>query len=181
MIAAPDENDIYRLALGAQDQLKTFGITLNIETLERDPFNTRNATGDFVATSSWGAFPVNAHPDIWQGLNGLHSKFFTPIGKSTAGNGSSNIWRFKYPELDTIIDQMSKLSPEDSQVLDLGRQAMQLWVTNMITIQTISFKKFITQDTQLWKGFPTAENPTRQPLYWFIGGRFSFAQVTPNV
>jgi len=57
---------------------------------------------------------------------------------------------------------------------------MQFWVQNMITIQTISFKKFITQDTQYWNGFPTAENPTRQPLYWFIGGRFSFAEVAPN-
>jgi peptide/nickel transport system substrate-binding protein len=180
MIAAPDENDIYRLALGAQDQLKSFGIDLNIETLERDPFYTRQYTGDFVATSTWGAFQVNAHPDIWQGLNSLHSRFFTPIGKSTQGNGSSNIQRFKFPELDAIIDQMAKLSPEDSQVLDLGRQAMQLWVQNMISIQTISFKKFITQDTQYWTGFPTAENPTRQPLYWFIGGRFSFAQITPS-
>jgi peptide/nickel transport system substrate-binding protein len=181
MIAAPDENDIYRLALGLQDQLKTFGIDLSIETLERDPFNTRQSTGDFVAISTWGAFQVNAHPDIWQGLNSLHSRFFTPIGKSTAGAGSSNWERFKLPELDAIIEQMGRLSPEDSQVLDLGRQAMQLWVENMITIQTISFKKFITQDTQYWSGFPTAENPTRQPLYWFIGGRFAFQQVTPKV
>src|ERR1700730_16292180 len=180
MIAAPDENDVYRLALGFQDQLKKFGIDVNVETLERDPFNTRNATGDFVATSAWGAFPVNAHPDIWQGLNALHSKFFTPIGKSTQGNGSQNLERFKFPELDTIIEQMGKLSPEDPAVLDLGRQAMQLWAQNMITIQTISFKKFITQDTQYWNGFPTAENPTRQPLYWFMGGRFSFQQLTAS-
>jgi peptide/nickel transport system substrate-binding protein len=180
MIAAPDENDVYRLALGAQDQLKKFGVEVTIETLERDPYTTRQNTGDFVATSTWAAFPVNAHPDIWQGLNTLHSRFFTPIGKSTQGNGSQNITRFKYPELDSIIDQMAKLSPEDPQVLDLGRQAMQLWVQNMITIQTISFKKFITQDTQYWSGFPTAENPTRQPLYWFIGGRFSFQQIAPT-
>jgi peptide/nickel transport system substrate-binding protein len=180
MIAAPDENDVYRLALGLQDQLKTFGIDVSIETLERDPYTTRQNTGDFVATSTWGAFQVNAHPDIWQGLNSLHSRFFTPVGKSTAGNGSSNIQRFKLPELDAIIDQMAKLSPEDSQVLDLGRQAMQLWVENMLTIQTISFKKFITQDTQYWNGFPTAENPTRQPLYWFIGGRFAFQGIAPK-
>jgi peptide/nickel transport system substrate-binding protein len=180
MICAPDENDIYRLLLGFQDQLKKFGIDVSIETLERDPFYNRQATGDFVGTSTWGAFTVNAHPDIWQGLNTLHSRFFAPIGKSTAGNGSNNILRFKFPELDSIIEQMAKLSPEDSQVLDLGRQAMQFWVQNMITIQTISFKKFITQDTQYWTGFPTAENPTRQPLYWFIGGRFSFAGVAPN-
>jgi len=180
MIAAPDENDVYRLALGAQDQLKKFGIDVSIETLERDPYTTRQNTGDFVATSTWGGMQVNAHPDFWFGLNAMHSRFFTPIGKSTAGNGSSNIERFKFPELDALIDQMGKLSPEDTQVLDLGRQVMQFYVQNMVRIHTISFKKFITQDTQYWNGFPTAENPTRQPLYWFIGGRFSFQQVAPN-
>jgi peptide/nickel transport system substrate-binding protein len=177
MIAAPDENDVYRLALGAQDQLKTFGIDISIETLERDPYTTRQNTGDFVTTSTWGGLPINAHPDFWQGLSSLHSRFFAPVGKSTAGNGSNNIERFQFPELDTLIDQMGKLTPEDPAVLDIGRQVMQFWVTNMVRLHTISFKKFITQDTQYWSGFPTAENPTRQPLYWFIGGRFTFAQL----
>jgi len=177
MLAAPDENDVYRLAIGAQDQLKSFGIDLSIETLERDPYTNRMTTGDFTSTSTWGQLPINAHPDFWQGLSALHSRFFTPIGKSTAGNGSNNIERFQFPELDALIDQMGRLSPEDPQVLDVGRQVMQFWVTNMLRIHTISFKKFITQDTQYWSGFPTAENPTRQPLYWFIGGRYTFAQL----
>jgi peptide/nickel transport system substrate-binding protein len=181
-IAAPDENDAYRLALGAQDQWKSFGIDVQVDSLERTPFGTRQNTGDFVATSSWGQFQVNATADIWggTGLSSLHSKFFTPVGQSTAGNGSNNIWRFKLPELDTVIDQMGKLAPDDPQVLDLGRQAMQLWVSNMLTLTTLSFKKFITQDTQYWSGFPTAENPTRQPLYWFMGGRFTFPLLTPT-
>lgn len=180
MIAAPDENDVYRLALGFQDQLKAFGIDVNIETLERDPYTTRQNTGDFVATSTWGSLEINAHPDIWRGLNALHSRFAQPIGQSTAGHGSNDIERFRFPELDSLIDQMSKLSPDDPQSLELGRQVMQFWVQNMVRIHTISFKKFITQDTQYWQGFPTAEKPNRQPLYWFIGGRFTFQGIAPN-
>ena len=110
----------------------------------------------------------------------MHSRFFTPIGQSTAGAGSNDIERFKFPELDALIEQMGKLTPDDPQVLDIGRQVMQFWVQNMVRIHTISFKKFITQDNQYWTGFPTAEKPSRQPLYWFIGGRFTFAGVTPN-
>jgi len=179
-IVAVDENDAYRLALGAQDQWKAFGIYVEVDALERNPWTTRQNTGDFVATSAWGQFPVNATADIWQGLNGEHSRFFTPIGQSTAGNGSQNPWRFKLPELDPIIDQMGALSPDDPQVLDLGRRAMQLWVENMLTITTVSFKKFITQDQQYWTGFPTAENPTAQPLYWFQGVRFMFPLLAPT-
>lgn len=179
-IVAVDENDAYRLALGAQDQWKQFGIDVQVDGLERTPWQTRQNTGDFVATSAWAQFQVNAMADIWQGLSAEHSRFFTPIGQSTQGNGSANPWRFKLPELDTVIDQMGKLSPDDPQVLDLGRQAMQLWVSNMLTITTVSFKKFITQDQFYWQGFPTAENPTRQPLYWFMGGRFTFPLLTPT-
>jgi peptide/nickel transport system substrate-binding protein len=49
----------------------------------------------------------------------------------------------------------------------------------MVRTTTISFKKFITQDQQYWNGFPTAENASRQPLYWFMGGRFTFAGISP--
>lgn len=179
LMAAPDEQDVYRLALGAQDQWKKFGIDVEVETLERDPYYTRWNTGDFVGISSWSPFQVNAHPDLWFGLNALHSRFFTPVGQSTAGRGSASRLRYKSEQLDRIIDEMGKLSPDDPRVLELGREAMKWWVENMTSIITISFKKFITIDETYWTGWPTSENPNRQPLYWFIGGRFSFPQVEP--
>jgi peptide/nickel transport system substrate-binding protein len=50
----------------------------------------------------------------------------------------------------------------------------------MLTIPTISFKKFTSIDETYWTNWPTAENPKRQPLYWFMGGRFTFADVEPK-
>lgn len=180
MIAAPDENDVYRLATGFQDQLKAFGIDVEIESLERNPYTERQQTGDFEATSSWGLLAINANPDLWQALNSVHSRFFTPVGKSTAGSGSSNILRFKQPELDSIADDLNKLNPDDPKVQELGQQALKVWVENALTTNTISFKKFTSFDDTYWKGWPNSENPTRQPLYWFIGGRFTFAEVEPK-
>jgi peptide/nickel transport system substrate-binding protein len=180
MIAAPDENDVYRLATGFQDQLKQFGIDVQIESLERSPYDTRENTGDFEATSSWGMLSVNANPDLWQALNNVHGRNFTPVGTDAATKGSQNIVRFKAPEIDAIIDQLTKLSPEDPKVPELGQQALKYWVENMITTNTISFKKFTSFDDTYWTGWPTNENPTRQPLYWFIGGRFTFADVEPK-
>ncbi|HEX9439958.1 MAG TPA: ABC transporter substrate-binding protein [Roseiflexaceae bacterium] len=180
MIAAPDEADVYRLATGFQDQLKKFGIDVEVESLERDPFETRRRTGDFEAISAWAPFPVNANPDLWQGLNMLHSRFFTPVGKDVSGTGSVNFLRFKAPEIDKIADQLSKLSPDDPKVQELGQEAMRYWVENMLDTATISFKKFTSIDETYWTGWPTSENPTRQPLYWFMGGRFTFADVEPK-
>jgi peptide/nickel transport system substrate-binding protein len=180
MIAAPDENDVYRLATGYQDQMKKFGIDVEIQSLERQPYTTRENTGDFEADSTWGHLQVNANPDLWQGLNSLHSRFFTPVGKDVSGTGSANILRFKAPELDKITDELSKLSPDDPKVQQLGQEAMKYWVENMLTTPTISFKKFTSFDDTYWTGWPTNEKPTRQPLYWFMGGRFTFADVEPK-
>jgi peptide/nickel transport system substrate-binding protein len=180
ILAAPDENDVYRLATGFEDQMQAFGIEVEIEALERNPYETRQRTGDFEATSSWGMLPVNANPDLWQALNGVHGRNRAPIGTDTTTTGSANIIRFEAPELDTIIDELAALSPDDPRVAELGQEAMKYWVENMITTSTISFKKFTSFDDTYWTGWPTNENPTRQPLYWFMGGRFTFADVEPK-
>jgi peptide/nickel transport system substrate-binding protein len=182
IIAAPDEQDVYRLAIGAQDQWGDFGIDVEIETLERDPYYTRQNTGQFEMTSSWGngsALSVNATVDKWQALLGLHSRFYAPVGESTAARGSTNIMRLKSPELDRIIDELGRLHPEDPRVVELCQESMKLWVENMYSIITISFKKFITMDEFYWTGWPTSEHPDHQPLYWFGGGRFSLPYVEP--
>ncbi|NLD71381.1 MAG: ABC transporter substrate-binding protein [Chloroflexi bacterium] len=183
MIAAPDEQDVYRLAIGFQDQIRDFGIDVEIISLERDPYYTRQNTGDFMATSSWGGgnLLVNASPDLWQGLLGKHTQFYTPIGESTAGTGSNNMLRSDMPGLDEITDEMGLLHPDDPRVLELGFDALKLLTENQYTTTTISFKKFVTVDEYFWTGWPTSEAPDRQPLYWFMGGRFSLPFVEPVV
>lgn len=181
MIAAPDEQDVYRLAIGFQDQIREFGIDVELISLERDPYYQRQNTGDFEATSSWGGanLLVNATPDLWQGLLGKHSRFYTPVGESTAGRGSNNILRSEMPGIDEIVDEMGSLHPEDPRVLELGFEALKLLTENLYTTTTISFKKFITVDEYFWAGWPTSEDPYRQPLYWFMGGRFTLPYVEP--
>ena len=56
---------------------------------------------------------------------------------------------------------------------------MKLWVQNMWSIPTISFKKFITEDETYWTGLATAEKPDRQPLFWFLGARFVLPYIEP--
>ncbi len=179
IIAAPDEVDAYRLAIGAQDQWKKFGIDVQVQGMERNPFYNRQYTGDFVCTSTWGSLLSYANSDLWPGLFPYHSRFYTPTGKSTATQGSNNIIRFKLPALDPVIDQLGQLLPDDSKALDLGRQAVQLWVENMLTLTTVSFKKFITVNQAYWSGWPTSDNPWSSPEYWFMHARFTLQGLEP--
>lgn len=180
MLAAPDENDVYRLATGFEDQMQAFGIEVEVEALERNPYETRQRTGDFDATSSWGMLSVNANPDLWQALNAVHGRNRADIGVDAATKGSQNSIRFEAPELDAIIDELATLPPDDPRVRELGQEAMKYWVENLLTTNTISFKKFTSFDDTYWTGWPTNESPTRQPLYWFMGGRFTFADIQPK-
>lgn len=176
ILAAPDEVDVYRMAMGAVDQWDQFGIDVEIRTLERNPYYNANRTGDFTATSNWGfsgGIGATAALDKWPFINNLHSNFYKPVGETSPNNAL----RVKSPEIDALIDKMSGLAPSDPKVLELGQEFLKLWTTNMWSISTISFKKFVTQDLYYWKNFPVSENPYGQPCYWFMGGRFIFPQL----
>lgn len=172
IIACPDEVDVFRLAIGAADQWKKFGIDVTIESLERDPYYVRQRMGDFVCTSSWGMADgggASAIIDKWPFAYFLHSDYYVPTGQSAS---AGNSLRIKSKEVDDLLDKMSVLRPDDPKLLELGREWLKLFVENMWSIPTLSFKKFVTVDNYYWTNFPTAENPYGQPCYWFMGGRF---------
>ena len=112
-------------------------------------------------------------------ISGRISTRITPVGTSTATQGSADIVRFKSPALDNIIVNLGKLLPDDPQALELGRSAIQTWVENMNTLVTVSFKKFITIDERYWTGWPTSENPWSSPEYWFMHARFTLQGLVP--
>jgi peptide/nickel transport system substrate-binding protein len=174
--AAPDEVDVYRMAMGAVDQWDMFGISFDIRTLERGPYYNVNRTGDFTATSNWGfsgGIGATAAIDKWPFIKELHSDFYKPLGEISMNNSL----RVKSPEVDKLIETLGALPPDDPKVLELGQEFLKLWTENMWSIPTISFKKFVTQDLYYWDNFPMAENPYGQPCYWFMGGRFIFPQL----
>jgi peptide/nickel transport system substrate-binding protein len=162
------------------DQWKKFGIDVDVVALERSPFTTRQQTGDFDVASSWGAIAPYPIPDLWQGLNSWTSRFYAPIGQSTAASGTNNFVRFRSSEFDEAVAALGKLPPDDGQVIEMGQRAMKIWAENMLTLNTMSFKKFITTDDTYWTGWPSSEHPDRQPLYWFMGGRFTVQRISPT-
>ncbi|MBC7320750.1 ABC transporter substrate-binding protein, partial [bacterium] len=178
IIAAPDEVDVFRLAIGAADQWKKFGIDVDIESLERNPYYTRQNMGDFICTSSWGMAAgsgASAVIDKWPYAYFLHSRYYKPTGElQTTGN----YLRIKSAKVDELIDKMEAMPPTDPKNVAIVRDWLKLCTEEMFAIPTLSFKKFVTFDTYYWTNFPTAENPYGQPCYWFIGGKFVLPYIT---
>ena len=84
------------------------------------------------------------------------------------------------PRSASSIADMEKVGPDSEENFQMVRDLVKYWVENAYDITQIGFKKFVTWDEQYWTGFPTSENPTYQPLYWFHGGKFTFEVIKPK-
>ncbi len=104
-----------------------------------------------------------------------------PLGEDVADTGGN--WfattRLNDPKLGEMIDAMAGTAPGSAESLQVSQDFLKYWVENMYSIPAISFKKFVTWDERYWTGFPTSENPTYMPLYWFHGGKFTFQSLKP--
>jgi peptide/nickel transport system substrate-binding protein len=174
----PDENDAFRIAVGAADQWSTFGIEVNLMGLERSVWDQNNFVGQFDMSTPWYAF-VLASGDSWPQVRAWHPQYYVPVGEDSRSLGGNSITRLRDERVGELIDAMALVDPASEENFELTREFLEHWVENMYFITTISFKKFVTWDERYWTGFPTAEEPNFMPLYWFHGGKFAFQSLTP--
>jgi peptide/nickel transport system substrate-binding protein len=177
----PDENDAFRVANAAADMWSDFGIDVNLSGLERSVWEQNMFVGQLDISTPWKTF-VLADGDSWPEVRGLHPDFYVPNGEDVrSGGGDAYIQsiRLQDPKIGELIDQMAVLEPESPENIEVSTEFLKYWTESMYFITTISFKKFVTWDERYWTGFPTAENPTYMPLYWFQGGKFAIQSLTP--
>jgi peptide/nickel transport system substrate-binding protein len=176
----PDENDAYRMSIAAADMWGNFGIEVNLQGAERSVWDQNRYVGQFGITTMWLSFSL-ADGDTWPQLRELHPSYYTPLGEDArnTGGGWFNTTRLNDPKLGEMIDAMALTAPGSEESLQVSQDFLKYWVENMYSIPVISFKKFVTWDERYWTGFPTSENPTYMPLYWFHGGKFTFQSLKP--
>ena len=177
----PSENDAYRMGQAAADMWGDFGIDINFTTLDRNPWTQNHRVGAFEVSTPWTSFAL-ASGDMWPNVRGYHSKYYAPAPEDYQPLGGNSLRRQQEPVLDELIDAMEAVNPvgQEAENIELSTQFIKHWVENMIDITAIAFKKFVTWDEKYWTGFPTAENPNYQPLYWFMGGKFAIQNLTPS-
>jgi peptide/nickel transport system substrate-binding protein len=180
LISPPDENDAFRMANAAADMWGDFGITVNLQGLERSVWEQNSFVGQFDITTPWYSYAL-ANGDSWSEIRNFHPALYTSSGESTqsAGTGYAGMGRINDPQIGEFIDAMVPINPDDPANFALVEEFLQYTVENMYNITTISFKKFVTWDERFWTGFPTAEEPAVMPLYWFQGGKYAIQSLEP--
>lgn len=174
----PDENDAFRMATAAADMWTDFGIDVNLQGLERSVWNQNNFVGQYQVSTPWTTF-ARADGDAWPQIRGLHPDFYVANGEDYRPKGGNNLYRLNDAAVGTSIDAMVQLDPASEENIAEAQEFLKHWTENMNFITVISFKKFVTWDERYWTGFPTAEQPTYMPLYWFQGGKFAFQNLKP--
>ncbi|MBV7328217.1 hypothetical protein KFU94_08135 [Chloroflexi bacterium TSY] len=174
----PDENDAFRMATAASDMWSDFGIEVNLLGLERSVWSQNHVEGQFQVSTPWTSFAL-ASDDAWPNVRGWHPDFYVPNGEDYRSLGGGNFARIQDPKFGELIDAMAAVGPDSAENHEIVTEFLTNWVENMYSVTAISFKKFVTWDERYWTGFPTSEEPSYQPLYWFQGGKFAFQSLTP--
>lgn len=177
----PSENDAYRMGQAAFDMWTDFGIEVNFSTLDRNTWSQNHYVGEYEVSTPWTSFAL-ASGDMWPNIRGRHSRYYAPVGEDYRPLGGDSVRRLQDARSDELIDAMESVNPvaQEAENIELGIQFLQNWVENMFDITCIAFKKFVTWDETYWTGFPTAENPNYQPLYWFQGGKYAIQNLHPT-
>ena len=180
VLAPNDEPDAFRIANALQDQWGAFGIDTKADGVERNVWTQRTQVGDYQIAVPWGSWNLSlANGDKWQNIDCLRSNFYADVGTNVASTGSCNDLYTKIDGLDALIDKMTATNPDSPDSVTVNQDFLKLSTENMYSIPIISFKKFITWDSRYWTGFPTSEDPTAFPEYWFQIGRYAFQGLAP--
>jgi peptide/nickel transport system substrate-binding protein len=142
-------------AQAIQQQLKTAGIAVNIQTPEYAAYNTALQKGTFDA--SIGSFGGTGTPYL-DFYNTLASAQTAPVGQQAASNYS----RFASPSVDTLLERLRAATQPAAQQTGV-RQLEQVMYQQVPVIALFYGATWGEYTTKQFTGWPDANNPYAPP------------------
>lgn len=121
-------------------------------------YGTLEATGQVDAFINGTGASVR---DPYFTLSLFQSQYSAPTGQP-----ATQAYRWKNPEFDKLVDQMSQLPAEDPKFMNLYHQAMEIWISQLPEIPLVQHFLYMPVNTTYWTGWPTAQNPYIIPSNW---------------
>ena len=116
----------------------------------------------------WWSCPGIAEP--LDAYSIYHSEYI----KEIAATGR-RYWGWNTTELDVIVDKLRAMTPEDPAILEVYKEALEIWMKNLPTIPVCTWPLAKGYSTAYWKGWPTTENLYAPPHPAF--GAFLFVTL----
>jgi peptide/nickel transport system substrate-binding protein len=135
--------------------------------------NTRYSKGQYVG-AIWG-HGGSVGQDPYFTL-----KLYQTSSTALPGDHSVNFSKWKNEKYDKIVDEMYATSPSDrAKVIDLFKQAMEIWLPELPDIQLTQNIHRIAMNTTRWRNWPTAENSYLNPAVWHLTHGYMITQLEP--
>jgi peptide/nickel transport system substrate-binding protein len=144
------------------DQLSAAGIQVDVQQLKGGVLNDTILRGDYDIKlhSFCPGYPV-------ENLDLFTSKYYKPLGEP-APFFERNSFRYRNPNLDAVVDQMYKVSPNDTATLTgLFHQGLQIWLQDLPVIPVVQAPALVPFNSTYWQNWPTADNPWNMPVSWW--------------
>ena len=90
-----------------------------------------------------------------------HSRFV-----QSTGTAAEYFWPWKNAEYDEIVDQMAAVAPGDPQLVELYRQAMEIWLAELPSIPLLQWYHRIPHNQTYWTNWPSEQDPYINSAYW---------------
>jgi peptide/nickel transport system substrate-binding protein len=154
-------NEEMKLSQVLSDQLRTAGFQVDVQPLTGGTLNDSKLRGDYdIAMNAFcpGYIPEN--------LELFESKNYVPLGQPAPWY-ERNSFRYKNPNLDTVVDQMLSLQDSDPKMISLFHDAMAIWLPDLPVIPLTQAPALVPFNSTYWTGWPSADNPWNMPVSWW--------------
>lgn len=155
-----------------------FDVTAKLVTTTCDPFFETVRTGK---ADMWIIVHCGSSREPWGTLQHYHSKFASP----EQGQTNNYIWansQYKNAEYDAIIDQLDGIppSPDDPNYTELVRQAVEIYLNDVIEITMSEERHVRTYNYHYWTGWPNAEDAYVAPYALWASIMLALLKIEPT-
>ena len=155
-----------------------FDVTFTYNATTNDPFFAEVRTGK---ADMWIIVHCGSSREPWGTLQHYHSKFNSP----EQGTNTSYIWansQYDNPEYDALIDQLAGIppSPTDKAYTDLVRQAIDIYLRDVIEITMSEERHVRVYNYHYWTGWPSSDNAYVAPYALWASIMLALLKVEPT-
>ncbi len=111
-------------------------------------------------------------PDPFLSAMEYYKDYVAPTGEP-----SSRSWHWANDAYSALLDEMSAVPMGDPKVMELWKQAMEIWLTELPSVPLIQWFHRIPMNQTYWTGWPTVENSYLNGAFWHL----TFPRILDNL
>jgi peptide/nickel transport system substrate-binding protein len=86
------------------------------------------------------------------------------------GSPTDSVARWCNEDFSKLADEIYNYAPSDPKVLELVKQAMEIWYGDVVEVPISQWKHLIPLNQTYWTNWPSDQDPYISPAFWYASG-----------